>query len=109
MVGTPIYKAAMRKKGARAEMDEEFDDYGYHPGENFADFDLHWDVDAALMDNFFYEPETLDGGARPDELFYKGKLGAVQQIVSTTHLTRDELKKARDEIEAEIRAAGFAY
>ena len=109
MVGTPIYKAAMRKKGARAETDEEFDDYGYHPGENFADFDLQWNVDAALMDNFFYEPESLDGGPRPDELFYKGKLGAVQQIVSTSHLSREELKKARDEMEAEIRAAGFAY
>jgi len=66
-------------------------------------------VDAALMDNFFYEPESLDGGPRPDELFYKGKLGAVQQIVSTSRLSREELKKARDEMEAEIRAAGFAY
>jgi len=68
MAGTPIYKGVMRKKGEGLEVDEEFDCYGYHPGENFTDFDVQWTIDAALMDNFFYEPEILDGGPRPDEV-----------------------------------------
>jgi anaerobic magnesium-protoporphyrin IX monomethyl ester cyclase len=109
MAGTPIYKAVMRKRGDGLDTDEEFDRYGYHPGENIADFDLQWNVDAALMDHFFYEPEVLDGGPRPDETFYKGKTGAVRQIVSTSELSREELQKAHDEMAAEIRAAGITY
>jgi len=109
MAGTPIYKAVMRQKGSGLDTDEEFDGYGYHPGEHFADFDVQWNVDAALMDHFFYEPEVLDGGPRPDEAFYKGKIGAVRQIVSTSQLSREELQKAHDEMQAEIRAAGITY
>ncbi len=109
MAGTPIYKAVMRQRGDGLDTDEEFDGYGYHPGENFADFDVQWNVDAALMDHFFYEPEVLDGGPRPDEAFYKGKIGAVRQIVSTSQLSREELQKAHDEMQAEIRAAGITY
>ena len=109
MAGTPIYKAVMRKRGDGLDIEEEFDTYGYHPGESDFDFDLQWNVDAALMDDFFYEPESLDGGPRPDEVFYKGKTGAVRQIVSTSILTREELQRARDEMEAEVRAAGIPY
>lgn len=109
MAGTPIYKAVMRKRGAGLDIEEEFDTYGYHPGEDFSDFDLQWTVDAALMDNFFYEPETLNGGANPDEIFYKGRMGAVRAIVTTSSLNREELQKARDEIEAEVRQAGITY
>jgi len=109
MAGTPIYKAVMRKREEGSDIEEEFDSYGYHPGESFFDFDLQWNVDAALMDNFFYEPETLDGGLKPDEIFYKGRVGAVRQIVSTSALGREELQKARDEMEMEVRAAGFPY
>ena len=109
MAGTPIYKAVMRKKNDGLDIEEEFDTYGYHPGENVSDFDLQWNVDAALMDNFFYEPEALDEGPRPDEIFYKGRMGAVRTIVATSGLTREELQKARDEMEAEIRAAGITY
>jgi radical SAM superfamily enzyme YgiQ (UPF0313 family) len=109
MAGTPIYKAVMRQREDSQDIEEEFDTYGYHPGENVTDFDLQWNVDAALMDNFFYEPEALDGGPRPDEVFYKGKTGAVRQIVSTSSLTREELQQARDEMEAEVRAVGIPY
>jgi anaerobic magnesium-protoporphyrin IX monomethyl ester cyclase len=109
MAGTPIYKAVMRTNRESLDFEEEFDSYGYHPGESVSDFDLRWSVDAALMDNFFYEPELLDGGPRPDELFYKGKYGTVRQIVSTSALTREELQRARDAIEAEVRAAGITY
>ncbi len=99
----------MRKKEDGLEIDEEFDSYGYHPGENASDFDLQWNVDAALMDDFFYEPETLDGGPRPDEVFYKGRMGAVRAIVSTSGASREDVQKARDEMEAEVRAAGITY
>jgi anaerobic magnesium-protoporphyrin IX monomethyl ester cyclase len=109
MAGTPIYKAVMRKRERGLDIEEEFDSYGYHPGENFSDFDVQWSVDAALMDNFFYEPETLDGGVNPDEVFYKGRMGAVRAIVTTSGVTREELQKARNEMEAEIRAAGIGY
>ena len=109
MAGTPIYKAVMRKKGDGSDIEEEFDSYGYHPGERVTDFDLQWSVDAALMDDFFYKPEILDGVPMPDEIFYKGKIGTVHQIVSTSELSREELQKARDEMEAEIRAAGITY
>jgi anaerobic magnesium-protoporphyrin IX monomethyl ester cyclase len=109
MAGTPIYKAVMRQRGDMLEIDEEFDSYGYHPGESVSDFDLQWSVDAALMDNFFYEPEVLDGGSRPDEVFYKGRSGAVRQIVNTSDLSQKELQIARDEMEAEIRAAKISY
>lgn len=109
MAGTPIYKTVMRQRGDKLEIDEEFDSYGYHRGENFSNFDLLWNIDAALMDNFFYEPEVLDGGPRPDEVFYKGKAGAVRQIVNTSALSREELQVARDEMEAEIRAAKISY
>lgn len=109
MAGTPIYKAVMRQKDDGADVDEEFDSYGYHPGENFTDFDVQWNVDAALMDNFFYEPESLNGAIGPDEIFYKGRLGAVRQIVATSKLTREDLQRARDDLEAEVRAAGISY
>jgi anaerobic magnesium-protoporphyrin IX monomethyl ester cyclase len=109
MAGTPIYKAVMRKKGDGHDIDEEFDNYGYHPGENFSDFDLQWNVDAALIDNFFYEPEVMAEGLNPDEVFYKGRMGAVRTIVSTSSLGRKELQSARDEMEAEIRASGITY
>jgi radical SAM superfamily enzyme YgiQ (UPF0313 family) len=109
MAGTPIYKAVMRQRGEMLEIDEEFDNYGYHPGESFSDFDLQWSVDAALMDNFFYDPEVLDGGSRPDEVFYKGRSGAVRQIVNTSALSQKELQVARDEMEAEIRSAKISY
>lgn len=109
MAGTPIYKAIMRQRGDGLDIEEEFDSYGYHPGENFSDFDLQWSVDAALMDDFFYEPEILNGGPRPDEIFYKGRVGAVRQIVFTSSLSREELQKARDEMEAEVRAVGVTY
>lgn len=109
MAGTPIYKAIMRMKQNGLDIEEKFDTYGYHPGENITDFDLHWDADAALMDDFFYDPDVIDGGPNPDEIFYKGKRGAVRQIVTTSALTREELQKARDEIEAEVRAAGITY
>ncbi len=109
MAGTPIYKTVMRERGDKLEIDEEFDSYGYHRGENFSNFDLLWNIDAALMDNFFYEPEVLDGGPRPDEVFYKGKAGAVRQIVNTSTLSREELQEARDEMEAEIRTAKISY
>ncbi|MBI4489746.1 MAG: hypothetical protein HY694_11725, partial [Deltaproteobacteria bacterium] len=109
MAGTPIYKAVMRKREDGLDIEEEFDTYGYHPGEDVTDFDLQWNVDAALMDNFFYEPETLDGGPNPDEIFYKGRMGAVRAIVATSGLAREELQKARNEMEAEVRAAGITY
>lgn len=110
MAGTPIYKAVARaRKDGLDIVEEEFDSYGYHPGEDISDFDVQWSVDAALMDDFFYEPETLNGGIAPDEIFYKGKRGAVRQIVSTAALSREELQKARDEMEAEVRAAGISY
>jgi anaerobic magnesium-protoporphyrin IX monomethyl ester cyclase len=109
MAGTPIYKAVMRRQDDSLDGGEEFDSYGYHPGENVSDFDLRWNVDAALMDNFFYEPDSLDGHLAPDEIFYKGRAGAVRQIVSTSSITREELQKARDEMEAEVRAAGISY
>jgi radical SAM superfamily enzyme YgiQ (UPF0313 family) len=109
MAGTPIYKAVMRRMQDGLEAEEEFDSYGYHPGEDAFDFDLRWNVDAALMDNFFYEPGTMDGGPKPDEIFYKGKMGAVRSIVHTSGLSREELQKARDEMEAEVRAAGITY
>ena len=109
MAGTPIYKAVMRQRKDGQDIEEAFDTYGYHPGENFSDFDLQWTVDAALMDDFFYEPESLDGGPQPDEVFYKGKSGAVRQIVTTSSLSREELQKARDQMEMEVRAAGFTY
>lgn len=109
MAGTPIYKAVMRQRGHGVDIDEEFDSYGYHPGENFSDFDLQWKVDAALMDNFFYEPEVMREGVNPDEVFYKGRMGAVRAIVSTSSLSRGDLQKARDEMEAEVRAAGISY
>jgi len=109
MAGTPIYKAVMRQRGEGVDIDEEFDNYGYHPGENFSDFDLQWKVDAALMDHFFYEPEVIHEGINPDEVFYKGRMGAVRAIVSTASLSSGELQKARDEMEAEVRAAGISY
>ena len=109
MAGTPIYKAVMRRQGEGADFDEEFDSYGYHPGENVSEFDLRWNVDAALMDNFFYEPEVMHEGVQPDEIFYKGRMGAVRAIVSTSSLGREELQRARDEMEAEVRAAGISY
>ena len=109
MAGTPIYKAVMRRQGEGADFDEEFDSYGYHPGENVSEFDLRWNVDAALMDNFFYEPEVMDEGVQPDEVFYKGRMGAVRAIVSTSSLGREELQRSRDEMEAEVRAAGISY
>jgi len=109
MAGTPIYKAVMRQRGDGVDIDEEFDSYGYHPGENFSDFDLQWKVDAALMDHFFYEPEVIHEGINPDEVFYKGRMGAVRAIVSTASLSSGELQKARDEMEAEVRAAGISY
>jgi len=109
MAGTPIYKAVMRKKGDGLDIDEEFDNYGYHPGENFSDFDLEWNVDAALIDNFFYEPEVINEGLNPDEVFYKGRMGAVRTIVSTSSVGQKELQMARDEMEAEIRASGITY
>ena len=109
MAGTPIYKAVMRNRNNGPDNEEDFDTYGYHPGENVSDFDLQWDVDAALMDDFFYEPEALDGGPKPDEVFYKGKAGSVRQIVTTSSLSRQELQRARDAMEAEVRAAGISY
>jgi radical SAM superfamily enzyme YgiQ (UPF0313 family) len=109
MAGTPIYKAVMRQTEGSLDIDEEFDTYGYHPGENASDFDLRWNVDAALMDNFFYEPEVMNEGVSPDEVFYKGKMGAVRAIVSTSSLSREDLQKVRDEIEVEVRAAGITY
>jgi hypothetical protein len=109
MAGTPIYKAVMREKNEGLDMGEEFDSYGYHPGENFSDFDVQWSIDAALMDNYFYEPEILNEVLKPDEIYYKGKSGAVFQIVSTSALTREELQAARNELEIEVRAAGFSY
>jgi len=66
-------------------------------------------VDAAFWDKFFYEPEAPHGGLNPDEIFYKGKFGAVRQIVSTSNLSRKELQEARDNIEAEIRAVDITY
>ncbi len=109
MAGTPIYKAVMRQKGDGLDVNEDFDSYGYHPGENITDFDLQWNVDAALMDNFFYEPESVHGYIPPDEIFYKGRMGAVKQIVATSRLSQMELQQARDELEAEVRAAGISY
>jgi radical SAM superfamily enzyme YgiQ (UPF0313 family) len=109
MAGTPIFKAVMRGRNDGMDVDEEFDSYGYHPGESATGFDLQWNVDAAMMDDFFYEPERLDGQIAPDEIFYKGRRGAVRQIVTTSELTREELQKARDDMEAVVRAAGISY
>lgn len=109
MAGTPIYKAVMKKQADALESHEDFDSYGYHPGENFSDFDVQWGVDAALMDDFFYEPERLNEALNPDEIYYKGKKGAVHQIVSTSTLSREQLEKFRNELESEVRAAGITY
>ena len=109
MAGTPIFKAVMRGRSDGMDVDEEFDSYGYHPGESATGFDLQWNVDAALMDDFFYEPENLDGQMAPDEIFYKGRRGAGRQIVTTSELTRGELQKARDEMETAVRTAGISY
>jgi radical SAM superfamily enzyme YgiQ (UPF0313 family) len=38
--GTPIYKAVMRREGDGLDASEDFDIYGYHPGESTGDFDL---------------------------------------------------------------------
>jgi radical SAM superfamily enzyme YgiQ (UPF0313 family) len=40
MAGTPIYKAVMRREGDGLDASEDFDTYGYHPGESTGDFDL---------------------------------------------------------------------
>ncbi len=112
MAGTPIYKSVMRRRGCSAEMEETFDDYGYRRGEEDLDFDISWSADAALLDNFFYEPdalEVLDKEAAVDEIFYKGKKGSVRQIVETSALSREELTAARREMEEMVRVAGFGY
>jgi anaerobic magnesium-protoporphyrin IX monomethyl ester cyclase len=109
MAGTPIYKAVMRRDADGLDAGEDFDTYGYHPGESAGDFDLQWSVDAALMDDFFYEPDTIREGIQPDEIFYKGRRGAVKQIVATSGLSQHDLQQARNELEAEVRSAGISY
>lgn len=113
MAGTPIHKAVARRKGSHKELREDFDSYGYHPGEDNRNFDIDWDIDAALLDNFFYSPEVLDefasDEAEVDEIFYKGRRGSVRQIVRTAALSQAELTRFRAELEDEVRRAGFSY
>jgi anaerobic magnesium-protoporphyrin IX monomethyl ester cyclase len=113
MTGTPIHKAVARRKGSHKELKENSDSYGYHLGEDNRDFDIDWDVDAALLDNFFYASEVLGNFAceeiEVDEIFYKGRRGSVRQIVRTKALSQAELTKFRAELEDEVRKAGFSY
>lgn len=110
MSGTPIYKTIARRMGDPSELEEDFDTYGYDLEElDEMDFDMKWDVDAALLDSFFYDSELIDGKLSPDEVFYKGKKGTVRQIVSTSSLSREDLEAARNEMEEMVREAGITY
>jgi hypothetical protein len=45
----------------------------------------------------------------PEEFWYKGPRDESQVVVSTSHLTANEIKEFRDNLVREIEAAGIPY